>query len=512
MTRLSARALLRNTGLNPQVGLRGRLQSAGASSVRTWLAAHPEDSEIFWLGQSATTLLSNGAMGEKITVVVVGDGFAAGDQALYDAKVHQALTDPIKGLFARDFFADNRSAFNVIRINLVSAQSGASTREYDDESGLPTSTVTRDTALGVYYNGQWNHCWVEDGPDTARRLEQALSIWAPEHSIVWVLLNNPGGGGCGGGGRMTTGRGISWSTVAHELGHAVANLADEYCGEGTWTASEPRAVNITTNTDPSTLKWRDLVKAGAPIPTGLNDETDLRCAGYTEGTGKPADWDDARDVGLFEGATLGQQRYNQGVYRPAISCRMRSNSDEFCGVCRRAMQTIIDPHLRRPATGGRRRTESEEGYLRLLIRSDQGSLRLVSARRLPGPLTQPSTVTYGLAHEVHLDGRRIALGSMPDVATSRSMNDPADGPEVHHGYELGTFDFVVRVPVADLRGADLNALSLSVVDVQSSQHQPTLTNSLRDDPMLSVRPVSTLALRTRPEVQAAIRTAIRSDT
>ena len=43
-------------------------------------------------------------------------------------------------------------------------------------------------------------------------------------------------------------------------------------------------------------------------------------------------------VGLFEGSNYEAT----GLYRPAMDCIMFSRSPEFCPVCRRAIERIID--------------------------------------------------------------------------------------------------------------------------------------------------------------------------
>ena len=44
-------------------------------------------------------------------------------------------------------------------------------------------------------------------------------------------------------------------------------------------------------------------------------------------------------VGVYEGGGY----VSKGVYRPAKDCRMRTNNaPEFCQVCQRALQRIID--------------------------------------------------------------------------------------------------------------------------------------------------------------------------
>jgi hypothetical protein len=176
---------------------------------------------------SMTQLLSSGPPGTKINIAVMGDGFAAGDdQILYNKEVKDLL---IHGVFQNDFFLEQKSAFNIYRVNLISHDSGVGTRTYDN--GNLISTVTKNTALGIYFIGSasLSHCWLEDGPNSGTLIDNALNQWVPDHDLILILLNNPGFGGCGGGGRLTLPLGITWDTIAHELGHAMRGLADEYC-------------------------------------------------------------------------------------------------------------------------------------------------------------------------------------------------------------------------------------------------------------------------------------------
>jgi hypothetical protein len=244
------------------------MRAAHTSCVRTWLRSDPLAADVPWLGDSMTPLMWNGPLGTKITIAVVGDGFAAQDQ---DNKAVDNLL--MNGLFAQDFYLANKLAFNLLRVNLVSADSGVSTKTYG-AAGNVIAQTDRNTALGAYFNGDWAHCWVEDGPNTAARLSLALSIWVPDHRLVLVLLNNPGFGGCGGGGRVTLPLGVTWSTIAHEFGHALGGLADEYHQlNETYAGGEPGASNATINTNRTTLKWARAARATTPIPTGDDDYT-----------------------------------------------------------------------------------------------------------------------------------------------------------------------------------------------------------------------------------------------
>jgi hypothetical protein len=286
---------------------------------------------------SMTPILNSGPPGTKVNIAVLGDGFAAGDQAVYNAKVQELLID---GVFGHDYYYEDKSAFNIYRVNLISADSGVSTRVYD-EHGTPddgsddtiTSTTLRNTALGYIFSGSWAHCWLEGGANTGTLVADALQTWVPDYNLVLIILNNPNYGGCGGGGFQIVPLGVGWEVIAHELGHGYGGLADEYCTSRAYSGGEPGAPNVTVNTNRATLKWNRFVAPVTPVATGVGS-----CAGYTQGT-KPAGWSDVDDAGLFEGGGTNAT----GMYRPVINCRMRSNSPHYCPVCYTVVKTKSDP-------------------------------------------------------------------------------------------------------------------------------------------------------------------------
>jgi hypothetical protein len=276
--------------------------------------------------ESVTQILSSGPVGQKKNLAILGDGFTEAEQGIYNDWVQKTV---MEGVFGHDYFNEDLSAWNIFRVNLFSKDSGVSQRVWN-EMGTPDdasddviiSATVKDTALGMIWNGSWAHCWLEYGADTENRIQNALNQWVPDYNFVLIVLNEPSGNGCGGGGRAHVSSGVNWTTVAHEFGHGMGGLADEYCA--TWSAgAEPSEVNVTVNTNRATLKWGQFVSPATPIPTGAGS-----CVDYNQGL-KPADWDDSQSVGLFEGA----QYCNTGKYRPAINCRMNGNVPPYCPVC-----------------------------------------------------------------------------------------------------------------------------------------------------------------------------------
>jgi len=285
---------------------------------------------------SVTQLINAGPPGTKINIAILGDGFAEADQDLFNSKVQELLID---GVFAHDYFYEDKQAFNVFRVNLISVDSGVSTRVYDehgtsDDASDDTivSTTTRNTSLGYIFSGSWAHCWLEPGPNTGTLVNNALSTWVPDYQLVVILLNDPRFGGCGGGGFQIVPLGIGWEVLAHEFGHGLGALADEYCTSRVYTGGEPGSVDLTIDTSAASLKWKKFVNPETPIPTGRG-----ACSGFTEGP-RPPDWDDTQSVGLFEGGGA----YQTGLYRPVINCRMRGNTPEYCPICYTHMKEAND--------------------------------------------------------------------------------------------------------------------------------------------------------------------------
>jgi IgA Peptidase M64/FG-GAP-like repeat len=284
------------------------------------------------MADSMTVLRQAGPPGTKRNIVVMGDGFTAADQTTFNTYVQTALMD---GVFGRDYFSEDASAFNIYRINLESVDSGVSQRTWNemgtDDTGDDTisSDTTRNTALGMIFTGQWSHCWMEYGTNTDQRIKDAIDKWVPDADNVLVVLNEPGFGGCGGNGRAHVTLGVGWDTIAHEFGHGIGGFDDEYSDHGNYTGGEQGWINLTTNTDRATTKWRQFIAPATPLPTGVGT-----AANYNQGT-RPATWSSNFDAGLFEGGGTN----NTGIYRPVENCRMNSNTPEYCPVCYTSMKT-----------------------------------------------------------------------------------------------------------------------------------------------------------------------------
>jgi hypothetical protein len=221
------------------------------------------------------------------------------DQALFD----QNTLDTARSLFGQDEWQLHREAFNIFRIRLISNQAG---HKILDEAG--NVVIQRDTALGTYLNTP-SRSYLFNANYTL--ISQYINQYVPECDTRIVMVNQP----------IRMGRVNSYMfqyggdvptlcndyVVAHEMGHNVGLLADEYTEyQETYRGAESASRNVTSLTDWSHIPWRYFISPGKEIPS-------------IPGSG---------GVGLFEGAGY----YTGGKYRPTEFCMMVSGN-RYCPVC-----------------------------------------------------------------------------------------------------------------------------------------------------------------------------------
>jgi len=257
---------------------------------------------------------STGDSSRRYDLVIVGDGFTAAEQGEFNARVD----DVVEALLAREPYASHMCAFNIWRVNVVSAESGVD---------HPNRGEVKDTELDVRYGDPARNeavrCIRSDSP--AKVLEAAG--YAPEYDAVFVLANDDDWGGCAGQiVYSSTAPGFA-GIVTHELGHKIGSLADEYtcylCDGSdsgqSYGGSEPGAANCTAQTTRADIKWKDLIAAGTPLPT----------------VGGPPG-----QVGIYAGC----QYKALDIYSPEETCHMRDSGRDFCAVCDREMVEALRSH------------------------------------------------------------------------------------------------------------------------------------------------------------------------
>ncbi len=250
-----------------------------------------------------------------IDVVILAEGYTQDEMEEF----YQHAQYAVESIFAHEPFGTNRDKFNFIAVASPSRDSGVS---------IPRLGEWRSTAFGSNFSTFYADRYLTTS--NVWSVHDALVGIPYEHIIILANTEEYGGGGIYNSYTLTTAKHPTFDVVVvHEFGHSFGALADEYFYEGgvlvdTYPLDmEPWEQNITTRVDFNS-KWADMMPKDVPVPTSPDDA-------------------DRYAVGLYEGGGY----LVRGVYRPADECRMRNNvTPAFCPVCQRAIQRMIDFHLK----------------------------------------------------------------------------------------------------------------------------------------------------------------------
>jgi hypothetical protein len=166
-----------------------------------------------------------------------------------------------------------------------------------------------------------------------------------EAHVIMVIVNSTEYGGSGGHvATMSTSISPPSAEIAlHEMGHQAFGFADEYdcytcdpseTGHDHYTGGDPNYPNVTTVTDPASIKWKaTLTAATDPLPTTSNDD----CSA----SDPQANPRSATYVGAYEGAYY----FHCGCYRPSYTCRMKELGVPFCLVCQQHIRDTLQPFI-----------------------------------------------------------------------------------------------------------------------------------------------------------------------
>jgi hypothetical protein len=308
-----------------------------------------------------TSILDSGPAAQKVDLLLIAEGYTTAEQPKFIADARRL----VESLFREEPFKSRRNDFNVRALHIPSAESGVN---------RPNAGVFRRTPISTEYNifDSERYLLALDN----RSLRDAAA--AAPYEFIEILVNERtyGGGGIFNAHATTSvDSAFAEYVFVHEFAHHFAALADEYyTSDVAYEAApaqkiEPWEPNVTALADPATLKWRDLVTPGTPLPTPWNKEAfEKHSAGIQERRREirrrnaPESEMDALfkeqqafeekflasmthsgKVGAFEGAAYEAR----GLYRPEADCIMFTrNPVGFCRVCQRAISRIIDLYSR----------------------------------------------------------------------------------------------------------------------------------------------------------------------
>lgn len=273
-----------------------------------------------------TKIVDHGADTPRWNLVIVGDGYRAGELAQYHTDA-QAFVDAMR---ATPPFDELWCAVNVHRVDVTSTDSGA-----DDPTTCAGGTgATPRTYFDTTFCSSWG------GGNLDRLLtgigataQSVASAAVPDVDQILIIVNSSKYGGSGGFNRpaVCSTHAQASEIAIHEIGHSAFGLADEYEDSGSATGmTEPMQPNVTVDPNRATNKWRDLVLPETPMPSACNGT----CTTCTP----PATAPGAGAVGAYEGG----QYKRCDMYRPLPACYMRDYSP-FCPVCTRVIRQVLQP-------------------------------------------------------------------------------------------------------------------------------------------------------------------------
>ena len=196
--------------------------------------------------------------------LILGDGYTAAERGKFEKDARRL----VEILFSVSPFKERRSDFNVWGLCPPAEESGIS---------RPRRGSHRRSRVGATYDAFGSERYVLTFENRSLR---DVAAFAP-YEFIEILTNTRTYGGGGIFNLYSTVAADSlWSpyVFVHEFGHHFAGLADEYyTSDVAYEAGRPERVepwepNATALHDPTSLKWKDLVSPGTPIPTPWNKE------------------------------------------------------------------------------------------------------------------------------------------------------------------------------------------------------------------------------------------------
>jgi len=238
--------------------------------------------------------LSGSAVGRGVDLVVLGDGYAADQQTLFREHVETLIANMAED----EGIAAHLGAFNIHMIDTVSVDSGS-----DDNEQVDSRNTAYDSTYGCRELARLICA------NTLAMFEASLVEYPAVDQIILLVNDRRYGGSGNSGGSVAVTSAYSPEIALHEMGHSLADLADEYVdpqileSPGLVPFEEGRYPNVTAFTSPLDIPWRHWLEDTKTLPSNI---------------GEPG-------VGLFEGGLY----RSEGVFRPTFNSRMRSFDAPF---------------------------------------------------------------------------------------------------------------------------------------------------------------------------------------
>lgn len=231
---------------------------------------------------------------DAFVLLVMGDGFKADEQE----KFFTEASNTANYVMATAPFDEFKNSFKIYALGVVSNESGAKgdkSLTYEE-----AQADTRDTYFkSTYYSGGMQRL-LSIGSEGAQKAQALKEQYLPTADYNVIVVNSTTYGGSGGSICVASLNNESLEMMLHELGHTIANLADEYFAGASYAREY---VNMTAESNPAKVKWKRFL--------GKNG------------------------IGVYEYDNGGN-----GWYRPHEECKMRFLGQRyaFCEVCKEGLR------------------------------------------------------------------------------------------------------------------------------------------------------------------------------
>lgn len=248
-------------------------------------------------------------LSKRINIVLVPDGYTYAEKATMQQHA-QTMVNYFRG---KTPYKEHDRFINYILVYAYSTDSGTDQCDCSIVKDTPMNTRFLNTHQPQSCGHSDNRCLFYGNasgicdPSTSMANINAAELRAPAWDKTVVMVNTTRYGGCGGARAVySAGNGVAADIAAHELGHSLAHLGDEYvsysgCG------TDAGGVNTSLNgVDGAWPEW--IADLGAP--------------------------------------RQGAQYYSSCVYRPYDQCDMQVLNVPFCAVCNQQWALTFFGHYR----------------------------------------------------------------------------------------------------------------------------------------------------------------------
>lgn len=236
----------------------------------------------------------NLANDDAFVLLMFGDGFTKTEQDKFYEE-SENIADYVMDTSPWDEFKD---VIKIYAKGVISNESGAKADNAKNQE--EANNDTRDTYFGTSFWSGGMQRLVTIGQDGRKKVDALTKQFLPSADYEVVIVNSQTYGGSGGSICLASLNNESLEMMLHELGHTVADLADEYFAGASYAREY---ANMTAEKDPEKVKWKRFI--------GKNG------------------------IGVYEYDNGGD-----GWYRPHQNCKMRFLGKQYayCEVCKEELR------------------------------------------------------------------------------------------------------------------------------------------------------------------------------